>query len=167
MNTCNVPSETDTCTLVRKFPHMLTPMHPPSHTCLNFQSPGLDSSFFSARLLFSPSTIAAFHGCLFCGTCLVCLLLMEGVMEVWPEAWAGHEVIGAASPGSVVLGRAPDSVPWPSCAHSLIHLSICPHFPSKAAAEVKLQEYLNILCPPGQHRALGLPHPFAVSLSQE
>lgn len=80
MNSCNAPSETDACTLARKFTHMLTPMHPPSHTCLNFRSSGLDFSFFSAKLLFSPSMVATFRGCLFCGTCLGCLLLMEGVM---------------------------------------------------------------------------------------
>lgn len=50
--------------------------------------------------------------------------------------------------------------------HSFTH-------PSAPASHLRLllrsqvREYLNILCPPGQHRALGLPHPFAVSLSQE
>lgn len=86
---------------------------------------------------------------------------------MWPEAWAGHEVIGAASPGSVVLGRAPDSVPWPSYAHSLIHLSICPHFPSKAAAEVTAAGVPQHSLSPRTAQSPGITPSFAVSLSQE
>lgn len=52
----------------------------------------------------------------------------------------------------------------------LTHSFTCPSAPSshlRLLLRSQVLEYLNILCPPGQHRALGLPPSCAVSLSQK